>query len=365
MQAVSLGINHRDKWNELVLKEPYFALMQSWEWGEYKEKLGWHAFRIAVEQDGVFIAGAQLLIELLPLNVASIAYIPRGPIGNWLADDIFKTLITKIFEIIQSYNSIFLRIDPPLTRDQSREELLFKNKFRKARCNTQPQATIIMDISQNYENILKGMRGSTRRKILTAEHKGVEVISGDFVHLSPFYELMKITSKRGGFVPKSFEYYQKQWETFQQYNQVGFFLACFQENIIAAHIAYCFGQHAAFFHQVSSSEYGNLNANSLLVGEEIKWAKSRNCISYDLWGIPDDIEATTPGEINCNEEERTDGLWGVYKFKRGFSKNIVCFIGTFDLVLKPLLYTVVMSDWVNNQTIDQAQYWLDRLMNLR
>ena len=46
----------------------------------------------------------------------------------------------------------------------------------------------------------------------------------------------------------------------------------------------------------------------------IQWAKSQGCTQYDLWGLPDEDAETMEAEF----KNRSDGLWGVYRFKRGF-----------------------------------------------
>ena len=39
---------------------------------------------------------------------------------------------------------------------------------------------------------------------------------------------------------------------------------------------------------------------------------------YDLWGVPDENESTLEAQF----ENRNDGLWGVYRFKRGFGGEL-------------------------------------------
>jgi len=125
--------------------------------------------------------------------------------------------------------------------------------------------------------------------------------------------------------------------------------------------AYCLGEHAAEFHAGQLDHSKNLHANYLLVWEAIKWAKARGCTTYDLWGIPDEI-----GQISCAEDnppvsDRTDGLWGVYRFKRGFSKDIVCYIGACDYVYSPAPYALISHELFNANTWQWLQAWLDRL----
>jgi hypothetical protein len=59
--------------------------------------------------------------------------------------------------------------------------------------------------------------------------------------------------------------------------------------------------------------------------------------------------------------ERTDDLWGVYHFKRGFSKNIVCYVGSWDFVYKPTLYPLITNRFMNVETVDGFLALIDSL----
>ena len=72
----------------------------------------------------------------------------------------------------------------------------------------------------------------------------------------------------------------------------------------------------------------------LLQWEALQWAKNKGCKVYDLWGVPDYPE----NELEDNFLERFDGLWGVYRFKRGFGGQLKRTIGAWDRVYQPLLY---------------------------
>ena len=56
--------------------------------------------------------------------------------------------------------------------------------------------------------------------------------------------------------------------------------------------------------------------------------------TYDLWGVPDEDEATLEAQFT----QRRDGLWGVYRFKRGFGGRLVRSVGAWDRIYAPLRY---------------------------
>jgi lipid II:glycine glycyltransferase (peptidoglycan interpeptide bridge formation enzyme) len=51
-----------------------------------------------------------------------------------------------------------------------------------------------------------------------------------------------------------------------------------------------------------------------------------------MWGVPDADEDI----LEATFEQRNDGLWGVYRFKRGFGGQVVRHIGAWVRVLSPL-----------------------------
>jgi lipid II:glycine glycyltransferase (peptidoglycan interpeptide bridge formation enzyme) len=80
------------------------------------------------------------------------------------------------------------------------------------------------------------------------------------------------------------------------------------------------------------------------------WAREQGCRVYDLWGVPDEDAETLEAEFT----QRSDGLWGVYRFKRGFGGRVTRSIGAWDLVYAPLryrLYTTAVR-WLNRGPVD-------------
>jgi peptidoglycan pentaglycine glycine transferase (the first glycine) len=361
MQIRHVTPDRREEWNQFVIQEPSFALLQSWEWGEVKEKLGWEAIRIAVEQQGSIVAGAQMLVKYFPTRLASMAYIPRGPIGDWLNPEITAGLLSELNRVAHSHRAVSLTIEPPVLNNPTIDSLLREHGFRVGlQCN-QPRSTIIMDLTPSLEDILAQMRKSTRRKVQSAARKGIVVRMGDRQDLPEFYRLMQITAQRAQFPVRSLDYYQQEWETLDDCKHALLLLAFYEDKPVAAHIAYAFGEHVAFFHQASSGEYGNLNPNSLLVWEQIKWAKSMGIRTYDFWGIPDEVGQSVTEEDDAAGTESTDGLWGPYRFKRGFSKNIVCYAGAYDRFCAPMLGQLVSTsaNLLKSDAFDRAIVWLD------
>lgn len=348
-----------EEWNAFAVREPSFALLQSWEWGEFKEKLGWKVFRIAVQEQGRIIAGAQMLIKPLPLGGVSIAYIPRGPIGNWLDKQIAPQLLSELHQVARLHKAIYLKIEPPILYNPAIDQILQHHHFYPSSFTNQPRATIIMDLRPSLDDILRQMRKTTRQSIKYSTHKGVSIREGCLHDLPTFYDLMRITGRRQRFTSRTRTYYEQEWRSFASTRQNVLLKAAYQDRLLAMHMAYSFGDRAAYFHGGSLIDHAKLYPNHLLVWEAIKWAKERGSITYDLWGIPDEVGQFAYERKELPRSNRKDGLWGVFRFKSGFSKNVVYYLGAYDYIYNPILYMLLTNRLINMETMDRFSALMD------
>jgi peptidoglycan pentaglycine glycine transferase (the first glycine) len=359
MQVECLTARDKGEWNAFAAQEPHFGLLQSWEWGEFKEKLGWRPFRVAVKKKGRIVAGAQMLIKSLIPRLASVAYVPRGPIGDWLDTGIADRLLAELHVLARGHRAVFLKIEPPLLDEPAFHQMLEQNGFRISSHTNQPRATLIVNLDQKLDDILGQMRKKTRQYVRKAEREGVTVRIGSRKDLAMFYDIMRFTSRRGHFPHRSRSYYEHEWQIFADNKQAVLLTAVYEGQIQAVRTAHCFGKHAAEFHAGSWDSSADLHANYLLVWEAIKWARAQGCCSYDLWGIPGEIGLTLSEGNSLPVSDRTDGLWGVYRFKTGFSKNLVRYIGAYDYVYVPLLYALIASRLLSADMLDRLAAWMD------
>ena len=62
------------------------------------------------------------------------------------------------------------------------------------------------------------------------------------------------------------------------------------------------------------------------------------------WAAPPTTCGASPtrqeAQLEAEFTERQDGLWGVYRFKRGFGGQLVRSVGAWDRALAPLRYWV-------------------------
>ena len=120
-----------------------------------------------------------------------------------------------------------------------------------------------------------------------------------------------------------------------------------------------FGENAAYLHGASCGQYGNLQPNYLLMWEAMQWAKAQNCRTFDLWGIPDEVGLSVYEGNDLPVSDSTNGLWGVYRFKRGFSKNVLLYVCAHDYVYSPFIYALLTRKSFSADVRDRVLTWID------
>jgi len=215
--------------------------------------------------------------------------------------------------------------------------------FRESLSSIQPCRTILVDISQAEDEILERMKQKTRYNIRLAAKRGVVVRTSADLHT--FHRLMNITSQRDQFGVHSYEYYQRAYEFFYDRGECELLQAEYDNQVIAAIMVFARWARAWYFYGASSDLYREFMPTYLLQWKAMLWAKSQGCKVYDLWGIPDYEEPY----LEDNFISRSDGLWGVYRYKRGFGGTCARTVGPWDRVYYPILYKLYKRRKLINQ----------------
>lgn len=306
-------------WDRFLSQHPNAHLLQTGEWGELKSAFGWKPVRVVSGNVGV-----QILFRKLPLGF-TVGYIPKANID--------QSLLPEIDSVCKSHRAIFLKLEP----DQWEDDTPITNyQLPKSPHNIQPPRTIIINIKDTEDAILAKMKQKTRYNIRLAEKKGVTVRTWD--DIQAFHKMMLVTGGRDGFGVHSLGYYKRAYELLQPKGLGEVLVAEYEGKPLAVLFVARNGHRAYYLYGASTDEERNRMPAYLLQWEAMKWAKARGCEEYDLWGVPDEDEAT----LEANFETRHDGLWGVYRFKRGFGGELKRAVQAMDRVYNPLLYRLYL-----------------------
>jgi len=343
----------RNDWKQFIDQHPDAHLLQTAEWGDLKAGFGWAALRLMC--DGI---GVQVLFRRLPLGL-SVAYIPK-PTSN-LISEASSLFWQELVGLCWSKGAVFLKIEPdewqtgatvpPEAAEQIKDTGLvtagqagadkralraIQPDVRRSAFNIQPPRTIIVDLRGSEDDILSRMKQKCRYNIRLAEKKGVSV--RPWADVAGFHQLIEVTGGRDGFAVHSLAYYQRAYELFYPAGACELLVAEYQDQPLAALMVFRHGPRAWYLYGASNDFERNRMPTYLLQWEAMRWAKERGAQEYDLWGVPDEDETT----LEANFETRQDGLWGVYRFKRGFGGELRRAAQAWDVVFNPLLYRLYL-----------------------
>ncbi|MFA5228502.1 MAG: peptidoglycan bridge formation glycyltransferase FemA/FemB family protein [Candidatus Paceibacterota bacterium] len=324
-------IKDKKTWEDFVSSCEEKTFCQSWNWGIFNQSMGDKVWRFGIFEDEKLIAVAQVL--KIKARRGSFIFVPHGPlIKEGDKRDVIKNTLEELKKLAKNEGASFIRFSPILEVGDTNifKELGFKN----APIHMHPELTWELNISSSEEDILKGMRKTTRYLIRQAEkNPEVEIISGTSDELlNDFQKVYLETAERQSFTPFSFNYLKKEVDSFKENDQILIFLGKYNGEVISSSIIVYYSG-IGFYHQGATLlKYPKIPVSYLLQWEAIKEAKKRGCRLYNFWGvIPEGVK---------------NHPWaGLSLFKKGFGGKEKEYVKTQDYVLS-------------------AKYWLTYIIEL-
>lgn len=314
-------ITDKEQWREFFNELGSPSFLQSWEWGQLQEKMGYMTLRLGIYKKEELIGIAQVI--KIKAKRGNMLFIPHGPLITGQLD-ILPVLLLYLREIAKKEKYSFIRI-APIFEDNNNLRQMFKNlNFRIAPIYMHAERLWMLDITKDEETLIKEMRKTTRYSIRKAEKEGVviEKQTGEKA-VDSFWEIYEETADREGFIPFSKTFIKNEFDVF---NETGNSLFLFGKvnNKIEASALIVFTKSTAFYHQ-GATTHSKIPVSYLLQWEAIKEAKKRGCRLYNFWGT------LQPG--------RTPKNWGgLSLFKQGFGGYQVDYVPTQDYIISPKYY---------------------------
>lgn len=310
------------EWNQFLGSSyPDAHILQTGEWGELKAGFGWDAVRVS---DGT--NGAQILYRRLPAGL-SIGYLAKGPLGA------LSPLQAEIDRISAQKRAIFLKWEPDSSEIPGVQSGMNDGDWLSSR-PIQTRRTVVISLEGSEEEILSRMKQKTRYNIRLAEKK--EVIVAPSSDVRGFHAMALQTARRDGFGVHAYAYYQRAYDLFHPVGRCELFTAVYQGTPLASLFVFASSRTAYYMYGASSDLERNRMPAYLVQWEAMKWAKHAGCTRYDMWGIPDQDEEEL--EAAFQHKPSHEGLWGVYRFKRGFGGEVLRSVGAWDRVYHKQLY---------------------------
>jgi lipid II:glycine glycyltransferase (peptidoglycan interpeptide bridge formation enzyme) len=269
-----------------------------------------------------------------------VMYVSKGPALDYADSALRAQVLDALQDFARRRRAVWLKIDPdviaatgvpgdpddaPDPRGQALTDALRARGWRFSADQVQFRNTITLDLTQGEDDLLAGMSQNTRRKVRTAEKKGVQVRAATEADLPVLYDLYRVTGARDAFLIRPPDYYERAWRDFMRAGLAHALIAEVDGQPVAHVILLHFGRKCWYFYGASANEQREKMPNYLLQWEAMRWAKAQGYAVYDMWGAPDTFD-------------ESDSMFGVYEFKRGFRGTVTRYIGAWDYAPNGALY---------------------------
>ncbi|MBI5961269.1 MAG: peptidoglycan bridge formation glycyltransferase FemA/FemB family protein, partial [Chloroflexi bacterium] len=268
----------------------------------------------------------------LPLRLGYMAYAPYGPLVDWSNAEQVRALLDSIRQIARQRRIAFFKMEPGF----GLETVDFAAfGFRSSPQTVQPPRTVALDITGDEEAILARMNQGTRRNIRKSAKFEITVRVGTQADVEHFIALLAETGSRDEFGVHSPDYYRRAYDLFVPTGRAALLLGSYEGQDLAGVMVFAVGDWAWYLYGASSDRERQRMASYGVQWAGLLWARAQGAKQYDLYGIPDENSETLEAQF----ETRDDGLWSVYRFKRGWGGNIIRTVGAWDCVYNKIIYT--------------------------
>lgn len=278
----------------------------------------WEAFQKSIGRTTKWIQveGAQALVvtHQMPLGLTWIE-VPRGP----LFEDVesLERIMSEIEKYGKKEKAVFVRLSPFKNLTAHRSPLT------ATKYDHQPQTSLVIDLEQTEEDILRQMKPKGRYNIKVAQKHGVSIASME--NVDDFYELLNVTGSRDGFGIHPKRYYQKMIDKMPKNAKL--LLALHHNKVIAGGLFIYLDDWGIYYYGASDNHHRNVMAPYLIQWEAMREAKRRGCKRYDFLGIAPEGAQNHPWK-------------GVTDFKKKFGGTVKNYPIAQDMVLRLFWYAV-------------------------
>lgn len=230
-------------------------IRQSKNYAAYLQSLGW----IVKEHDGIFYFIKKILFF-------SILKVQRPT----------KIDLEFIKKLARKHRALYVLVEP-----NTEEEAKTLTKFGwKMASPSLPSKTIILDLSQSEDKLLKQMHPKTRYNIKIATKRGVEIIhSKDIKSFADFWQ-----KNRPGALPQR----KNIIGIFESFGNNADVVFAYNQGEVEAGVVLLTAQHTGYYMYAAASKKGKrLFAPTLCAWEAIRKAKQFGATKFDFEGIYD------------------------------------------------------------------------------
>jgi len=307
-----------------LIKHP----VQTWEWGDFQITQGHKIYRLGVFDNEKMVSAYSVSFHKIPHTNYTVGNIPRGP-------QIDQETLNNVKKIAADENAIFVKFEPDVyqkTFDANNnpsteiEPINFPDLVISPKVAFYPYSYVV-DLTKSEDELLSSMHPKTRYNIKIANRYGVKVYEKtDDAGFKIYLDLLFETTKRQGFYLHSRSYHESLWKILKPTGMVHVMLSEYQGQVLSAFMLFVLKDKLFYPYGSSLTIHKEVMAQNLLMWEVVKFGKSQNLKSFDMWG-----------SLGPDARESDNG-YGFHHFKQGYGGQLVQFVGTYDLVVNHQLY---------------------------
>ncbi|MFK5635214.1 MULTISPECIES: lipid II:glycine glycyltransferase FemX [unclassified Ornithinimicrobium] len=314
------------EWNARIAATPNRGnLFQSFELGEIKRMARWTP-RYAVA-DGV----AMTIHEKSAPGFGTVWYVPKGPC---VADtDQLRQVVAQLTETARAEGVLFIRVEPEIP--ETPEAIAAIEDMGLVRTHpVQPNtSTVIHALPASEDELIASYPSKTRNMVRRAIRDGVVKVERA-PDTDETYEVMwslwQEVVHDQELAVRSKDYHVRSWQIMVRAGIAQVLIARADDTPVASALITCVGDSAAYKEGASLRERPVPGVSQLVQYEGMRWAIERGARTYDMIGVPHSSELDDPSHPRH----------GIGKFKRGFTKDVIDWVGAWDIVLRPRRYAV-------------------------
>mgnify|MGYP001277116123 CR=1 FL=1 len=354
-------IEDTNRETELFIKNNNGHVLQSYQWGEIREKEGHKVIRCTVtDKENNIVIYSQLVLHRLPRWYPSLSKyvceVWRGPIidKNRNINEIqeaLDTYISNLKELGKKEKIMLIKFEPNIEKDTTLGKI-FSQQLVKSE-STFVKGSGIIDLDRDIDTIFNSFNKYTKKNIRKSINKGVEInisrTKEEHIEaINRIYPILTITSNRADFRIRPLSFYQSLIDLESDNLKIRIVEAFVNNNLAASYFALIYNNTVYTPYSGSNREYSEYKANELINYELIKEAKSLNCTRYDQWGIlPTDTDPKDP-------------MWGVSNFKLGFNGKREEYIGAYDLIIDHISQKIFTLAWDIRKVLNNTRKLIKR-----
>ena len=290
MQIKKVYLKDKNAFNKVAVHP-----LQSWEWGEFREKAGNKIVRLGIFKGKKLTDAIQVVFSLIPKTKFKIGTVIKGPKPS-------KEILDALKDLAREENAIFIKLEPnvPVSfkdtqgvniippprwnrftpRDIDKNKLiklLKENGCAPGKTLFTP-TTFWINLTPSEEELMKSFHPKTRYNIRVAQRKGVEVIENNSDKaFEKYIELTRETVERQGFYSHTENYHQWMWKYLhkdmieRKEKPIAHLLkAIYQNEIITTWIVFVWHDFLYYPYGASSTKYREVMSSNSLAPSALK-----------------------------------------------------------------------------------------------